>query len=530
MYNTTIGHQLINKTSATTLPTTSSVSSIATTTAYNANDTSCAPVELIFYPSYFGYDLAVPDWEAILTAIILSVIIVTTIVGNILVILSVFTYKPLRIVQNFFIVSLAVADLTVAILVLPFNVAYSIIGRWVFGIHLCKMWLTCDVLCCTSSILNLCAIALDRYWAITDPINYAQKRTVGRVLFLIAGVWILSLIISSPPLVGWNDWPDDFTSDSPCELTSNRGYVIYSSLGSFYIPLIIMTIVYLEIYLATRRRLRERANASKINQIQVKNTTITMPQSTAAVAANVAGSGGGLLKNNGSSNQRGMPQHDLDSISSETNHNEITPETQSDSSQKSTYKKKARRPKTKDSIKQERAKKHGLSNNNTEKRDKLLVPHTLEESTTDINPENSSESDKHHRINGEPSESTQRLTHVSTTPPSTATASAPLAPASTKKPSGVYQFIEEKQKISLSKERRAARTLGIIMGVFVICWLPFFLMYVILPFCESCCPTDKFKNFITWLGYINSGLNPVIYTIFNLDYRRAFKRLLGLRY
>lgn len=77
-----------------------------------------------------------------ITTLILSMIIIVTIVGNVLVILSVFTYKPLRIVQNFFIVSLAVADLTVAILVLPLNVAYSILGRWEFGIHLCKMWLT----------------------------------------------------------------------------------------------------------------------------------------------------------------------------------------------------------------------------------------------------------------------------------------------------------------------------------------------------------------------------------------------------
>lgn len=73
--------------------------------------------------------------------------------------------------------------------------------------------------------------------AITDPINYAQKRTVERVLFLIMGVWALSLLISSPPLIGWNDWPDEFTHDTPCQLTTNRGYVIYSSLGSFFIPL-----------------------------------------------------------------------------------------------------------------------------------------------------------------------------------------------------------------------------------------------------------------------------------------------------
>ncbi|KAK9508840.1 hypothetical protein O3M35_006301 [Rhynocoris fuscipes] len=334
----------------------------------------CPEPERIFYDTTFGISFAVPLWEALFTAVILSLIIILTIVGNILVILSVFTYKPLRIVQNFFIVSLAVADLTVALLVLPFNVAYSILGRWEFGIHVCKMWLTCDVMCCTASILNLCAIALDRYWAITDPINYAQKRTLKRVLCMIAGVWLLSMLISSPPLAGWNDWPDVFDSSTPCQLTSQQGYVIYSSLGSFYIPLFIMTIVYIEIFIATRRRLRERARASKLNAV-----------------------------------------------------------------------------------------KQNYQHNSTR--------------------------DKH----------------------------------------SPDQFIEEKQRISLSKERRAARTLGIIMGVFVVCWLPFFLMYVILPFCSVCCPSDKFINFITWLGYINSALNPIIYTIFNLDFRRAFKKLLHIK-
>ena len=90
------------------------------------------------------------------------------------------------------------------------------------------------------------------------------------------------------------------------------------------------------------------------------------------------------------------------------------------------------------------------------------------------------------------------------------------------------QFLEEKQRISLSKERRAARTMGIIMGAFVLCWLPFFLMYVIFPFCPSCkADTDpRVSIFIVWLGYINSTLNPIIYTIFNIDFRRSFKTLL----
>lgn len=228
---------------------------------------ACAVADDPKYLSSFGVTLAVPEWEAICTAIVLTLIIISTVVGNILVILSVFTYKPLRIVQNFFIVSLAVADLTVAILVLPLNVAYSILGQWVFGIYVCKMWLTCDIMCCTSSILNLCAIALDRYWAITDPINYAQKRTLERVLFMIGVVWGLSLVISSPPLLGWNDWPEVFEPDTPCRLTSQPGFVIFSSSGSFYIPLVIMTVVYFEIYLATKKRLRDRAKATKISTI-----------------------------------------------------------------------------------------------------------------------------------------------------------------------------------------------------------------------------------------------------------------------
>lgn len=84
-----------------------------------------------FHNTSFSVEWAMPEWEAILTIVTLTLCILLTIVGNVLVILGVFTYKPLRIVQNFFIVSLAVADLTVAILVMPLNVAYSVLGRLV---------------------------------------------------------------------------------------------------------------------------------------------------------------------------------------------------------------------------------------------------------------------------------------------------------------------------------------------------------------------------------------------------------------
>lgn len=464
---------------------------------------NCPPAVVLQYNSSLGVTLAVPEWEAAMTAASLSLIILLTVVGNILVILSVFTYKPLRIVQNFFIVSLAVADLTVALLVLPFNVAYSILGRWEFGMHMCKTWLTFDVMCCTASILNLCAIALDRYWAITDPINYAQKRTLKRVLMMISGVWILSLLISSPPLIGWNDWPaeEKWDVDTACMLTRQQGYVVYSSLGSFYIPLFIMTIVYIEIFIATKRRLRERARASKINTMACRNNQTSMVPS----------------------GKEPVVHHDQESVSSETNHNEHP---NADANGKTKEKKRK---------KSQKKKKKSVTENEKDK-GKFLTPLMVHEDSVTDNPDNSSGSQKQNQNNqadmitiGEHETSIPKS--KTTTPSQKNHPETPaVAVVNAKKPGAVYQFIEEKQRISLSKERRAARTLGIIMGVFVVCWLPFFLMYVIVPFCPNCCPTEKLINFITWLGYINSALNPIIYTIFNLDFRRAFKKLLGLKH
>ncbi|XP_076367319.1 putative G-protein coupled receptor No18 [Tachypleus tridentatus] len=367
--------------------------------------------------SKYSYPLTMSIPEATTTAVLLSTIMISTLFGNILVILSIFTYRPLRSVQNMFLVSLASADIAVAILVMPLNVAYSIIGRWLFGLWMCEMWLTFDVLCCTASILNLCAIALDRYWAIHDPINYAQKRTLTRVLFMIFLVWSISALISIPPLIGWNDWPQNFTDTTPCKLTEEQGYVIYSSSGSFLIPLLIMTIVYLKIFQATKRRLRKRAKQ-----------TPKLAVSTAEV------DNGSLLK--------------LQSL-----------------------------------------KKCGTNAS-------LVV-------TTEEAQDNGEEEDAGERIQQD--NQNQDNGH---------------------RPGVVRQYLEQRQKISLSKERRAARVLGIVMGVFVFCWLPFFLMYVILPFCTTCHISQRVVNFITWLGYVNSALNPVIYTIFNPDFRKAFQRLL----
>lgn len=88
-------------------------------------------------------------------------------------------------------------------------------------------------------------------------------------------------------------------------------------------------------------------------------------------------------------------------------------------------------------------------------------------------------------------------------------------------------LMNERQKISLTRERRLSRTLGIIISVFLLCWLPFFVVYILSAFIDvTIYIKEPIPTLILWLGYMNSACNPLIYTVFNVEFRTAFKRLL----
>lgn len=88
-------------------------------------------------------------------------------------------------------------------------------------------------------------------------------------------------------------------------------------------------------------------------------------------------------------------------------------------------------------------------------------------------------------------------------------------------------LMNERQKISLTRERRLSRTLGIIISVFLLCWLPFFVVYILSAFIDvEQYVKEPLPTLILWLGYLNSACNPLIYTVFNVEFRTAFQRLL----
>uniref|UniRef100_A0A453Z210 G-protein coupled receptors family 1 profile domain-containing protein n=1 Tax=Anopheles merus TaxID=30066 RepID=A0A453Z210_ANOME len=74
-------------------------------------------------------------------------------------------------------------------------------------------------------------------------------------------------------------------------------------------------------------------------------------------------------------------------------------------------------------------------------------------------------------------------------------------------------------------ETKAAKTLAIIVGLFVLCWLPFFTMYLVRPFCDDCI-NELLFSIVFWIGYCNSAINPMIYALFSKDFRFAFKRII----
>ncbi|PAA81973.1 hypothetical protein BOX15_Mlig014623g3, partial [Macrostomum lignano] len=182
--------------------------------------------------------------------IALSVLTSGICLGNLLVIMSVGLVKKLQSSpSNFLIVSLASSDLLVGLLVLPTAIAYQLLGYFPFPDTACDFWTSCDVLLCTSSILNLCAISIDRYLVITKPFEYAVKRTPSRMAAMISCVWLLSACISIPPMLGAKE---PFVPGN-CGYSETFGYQIYATIGAFYIPLSVMLVLYGNIFKLARR-------------------------------------------------------------------------------------------------------------------------------------------------------------------------------------------------------------------------------------------------------------------------------------
>ncbi|XP_054009340.1 octopamine receptor beta-3R-like isoform X1 [Hylaeus anthracinus] len=361
-------------------PTTSSNTSSPSSTA--ANNVTSVPVE---NPTVENLPENVNVFVVVIKGIIMGSIITTAMLGNALVIASVRRHRRLRVVTNCYVVSLAAADLLVAMCAMTFNASAELSGgKWLFGRFMCDVWNSLDVYFSTASILHLCCISVDRYYAIVSPLEYTVIMRQGTVGCMLGSAWTLPALISFIPIfMGWYTTQEhlEYMVKNPevCSFVVNRPYAVISSCVSFWIPGLVMIVMYYKIY---KEAVRQRKALSRTSSNIVLNSV------------------------------------------------------------------------------------------------------------------------HHHRS------STRQHHHQQM-----------LLQAAAETGTSIRQ-----QTKSWRAEHKAARTLGIIMGAFLLCWLPFFLWYLTTSLCgEACYCPDTVVSVLFWIGYFNSALNPLIYAYFNRDFREAFK-------
>ncbi|XP_068632286.1 dopamine D2-like receptor [Battus philenor] len=489
-------------------------------------------------------------------ALLLLIFPFFTLFGNVLVILSVVRERTLQTVTNYFIVSLAVADLLVAVVVMPFGVYYLVNGSWGLPAFICDVYIAMDVTSSTSSIFNLVAISVDRYIAVTQPIKYAKHKNNRRVWFTIVLVWLVSAAIGAPIVLGLNDTPD--RNFNEC-LFNSQNYVLYSSIGSFYIPCIMMMFLYYNIFKALRKRAKKQRAAKKP---PVSGDPIT--GTTAVVIENVAqtrqlaetalhddrptntGSGSNEDDHDDSFDKRSAD------MEAEADDCHVIPNDKSTEFMLASVTEETTK-KTKKSLKMQitpdpngnNDSGYAASNLDDAIREHISPPASpgskgatvlrnmscdtkwrKNEKMTRLYPESRNAS-LGMRSEDDHEASTYDL-RDGTTSKKERKASAATARFTIYKANKASK--KKREKSSAKKERKATKTLAIVLGVFLFCWAPFFTCNVVDAICGKFglqfSPGVTVFILNTWLGYINSFLNPVIYTIFNPEFRKAFRKIL----
>lgn len=182
----------------------------------------------------------------VMSFIFLILILIISLVGNVLVILSFRAVPKLRTVTNYFVVSLAVADLLISVFSMPIWAAHLLTGPvWEYSTILMKLWTCVDIMCGVASIINLTAISIERYICITYPLSYHQTMTPYKAIAIIIGVWVFAFVMASVKFILW-------TYPPPL-------YELIIVISCFILPFFIMCISYKMIFQTARYQARQIA-------------------------------------------------------------------------------------------------------------------------------------------------------------------------------------------------------------------------------------------------------------------------------
>ncbi|MED6287820.1 Muscarinic acetylcholine receptor M5 [Characodon lateralis] len=460
-------------------------------------------------------------WEVITIATVSAIVSLITIVGNVLVLLSFKVNSQLKTVNNYYLLSLAFADLIIGVLSMNLYTTYILMGYWSLGNIACDLWLAVDYVASNASVMNLLVISFDRYFSITRPLTYRAKRTPKRAAIMIGLAWLVSFVLWAPPILCWQYFVGERNvPPDQCQIQFLTEPVITfgTAIAAFYIPVSVMTILYCRIYKETQKRTKDLAELQGLTTGNVSEGTKpqkTMIRSCFHFPRERKDQSQASWS---SSNQSNVTKMTTRSDEAWAKADQITSFNSYTSSEEEEHHVSIETPQG--SFKEQQTEQ---SNKNGE------VPDYTEEycSTPQKKNHKSLISYKFKRSSKGRNDSPTSPKSCPPEPERPAKKASTSSSSTTSKPidSALKNQITKRKRMVLVKEKKAAQTLSAILLAFILTWTPYNIMVLISTFCAECIPLSLW-HLGYWLCYVNSTINPMCYALCNKTFQKTFRMLL----
>ncbi|XP_059187025.1 trace amine-associated receptor 13c-like [Centropristis striata] len=214
--------------------------------------------------------------------------VLVTIMGNSVVIVSIGHFKHMHNPTNVLILSLALVDLLVGVIVMPFSAIRTVHGCWFYGDDFCLLHYGFDVFFTTLSIFHLICIAVDRQQAICNPLHYSRNITMSVAWIMVCASWTLAavysygLLSSKPNSAGLEDYIASISCLGSCILIINSLWGILYAIVCFFFPCTVMVCLYTKIFIVAKEHVRKIGDMSKCLNDRVRGGLIKQSEHKAA--------------------------------------------------------------------------------------------------------------------------------------------------------------------------------------------------------------------------------------------------------